>query len=152
MTKTKRISRIFAVALAIVLTMALAVPAFASSQDVAINRFTVTSSNQYITPQLKENGTSCYVKLNNLDTHSSAMINVYGQSAPPWGNSGKKICNYGGNDRIINVGTGYLVRNTVYESNWSHATLAFSRSITTNYDIAGYWSPDSVYQSGLITI
>lgn len=138
--------------LAVTMMVTMAFPAFASSVDVGINRFQVTKYTKYVSPQKKENTTSCYVKLDDLNTYNSAMVNVYGQASSAELGAQKILCNDGVNDRIISVGTGYLLRNRVKENGYGYATLGFSRAVTVNYDIAGRWSPDSVWESGLITI
>ncbi len=140
--------------LAVTDTMALllAVPSMASSHDVQIKRFKVTARTQYVTPQLKENNTSCYIKLDNIHTYNKAMINIFGQANnSPWGAT-KVNCNGGKEDRVIHVGQEYLVTNMVHENGYGYATIGFSRAVTVDYDIQGVWSADSVYQPGLITI
>lgn len=148
-TTKKKAMTIIAAAMTAVM---MSVPVFASSQDVRINRFTVTKNTKYVTPQLKENNSSCYVKLDDLNTQRNVMVNVFGQATADTNFAKKVNCNYGGDDRIISAGVPYFVRNSVNEKGYGYATLGFSRAVTVDYAIAGWWSPDSVYQSGVTTI
>ena len=125
------------------------ITAFASSQDVTINKFTLRSYQQYVTGQRKDNKTSCYVKIV-LDGYSNCKVNVYGQTSA--GTASKALANYGGNDRVISSGKAYFVRNSVKELGYGYASLGFIRNTSSDYKISGLWSPDSVSQSGVTTI
>lgn len=50
----------------------------------------------------------------------------------------------------MNVGTQYFIYNSVYEAGYPYAALSFKtfKPVT----MSGVWSPDSVYQSGVVQI
>ena len=140
------------VCLAATLFTGAATPTFASSKDVPINAFTITAFEQYITPQRKENATSCYVKLNDVGHYNQAIVNVYGQKDGSVILAHKYNCNNKADNRVIKVSQAYFVTNLVNEKGYPYATLSFKRATDKNYTIQGVWSPDSVPQAGTITI
>lgn len=140
------------VCLAATLFTGAATPTFASSKDVTINAFTVTAFEKYIAPQIKENATSCYVKLNNIGHYNQVIVNVYGQNKTSFGFLNRNNCNNKADNRVIKVGQAYFVTNLVHERGYAYATLGFKRVTGENYTIQGVWSPDSVPQAGTITI
>lgn len=149
----KLIKKLGVLSIVSALAISTAIPAFAANtKDVHINSFTVRAYTQYIAPQRKDNASSIYLKLHNINTFNRVMVNVFGQTSGALHGAQKIMANDGIDNRIVNVEQKYFIRNQVHEKGFGHATLGFSRAITIDYDIAGLWSSDSVYEPGVITI
>lgn len=157
MTSTKRnyFMRSFLV-LAIIIAIAISTtaPVFADSVD---KTFTFTTTNitdqAFINKAYSKDNTSsiyAYIKYTRNSAVTYAYVNARGgyTSAPTstwaWCNSAESP------NRRMSVGTQYFIYNNVKEANYTYAALSF-KSNTPVY-MSGVWSPDSVWQSGVVQI
>lgn len=155
--KSNRLAKIsFALLFAILFSLLMATGASASNQDGPFKFTTKNSSSQGIinAGQRKENASSiyCYIKRTQDSSVTYAYVNARGsyssstanESSWAWCNSAEPT------NRRMNVGTQYFIYNSVYEAGYPYAALSFKtfKPVT----MSGVWSPDSVYQSGVVQI
>lgn len=135
-------------AAAVIAISPLTVPAFAG--NTSDTSYTVYENIGYVhpAPRPKLDSTSIYVypMSGSLSTWKVDVLGLMGQ---PDNWAGIPRCNDGLGTRTISVGSRYFLYNDVYESHYTHTSLWFEGNGQSTLNIK--WSPDSVWESGVIS-
>lgn len=123
----------------------------ASNSDTYLTNFRVSKYQSYTPTRTKDNASSIYAKITSTTGNArTAKVDAWGYEG---GETFLQLCNYGGNERLIPFYKATMIRNTVKENGYRYAALGFAiNGVGPDYYINGAWSPDSVPQSGSITI
>lgn len=127
---------------AVIITAMPSVLTYANSGDTWYN-FVIDEDNDGYTPsRVKENASSCYMYC--MNANSNYVGSVYGGNQ----DSGAYDCSQGYR-YLFAQGTKRFMYNNVYES---HLPLALIKGhfYSNGGYASGLWSPDSVYQNGVL--
>lgn len=142
--------KIVSAILAVSMLGAMSTSVFANNTDRPFY-FHASTGYNHTSIETKDNSSSIYCKITEWDENQgvlTVLVNAWG-----WKNDTQANCNYGGNNRILKFTQSTMIRNSVNEKGYALASLSFTKNTSASgYWVGGVWSPDSIPESGSITI